>query len=69
MTSRRFSDFARGRFMHITGKALKADAPRVLPRSLLDISGAIRATVLALKQSDWRFCQVNENGWGRHLPN
>lgn len=59
----RVQQLARGRFMHITGKALKVDAPRVLPRSLLDVSGAIRATVLALKQSEWRFCQQNENGW------
>ena len=59
----RVQQLARHRLIVFTGKALRVDAPRALPRSLIDVSGAIRATVMALRHSDWRFCQEDEKGW------
>lgn len=49
--------------IRFTNRALKEDAPRVLPRTVLDHVGMIRAIVRTLSRDQWRFAEEDEKGW------
>lgn len=49
--------------INFTRRALREDAPRVLPRAILDHSGVIRGIVRMLALESWRFSEEDEKGW------
>jgi hypothetical protein len=54
---------ARSRAIHFTRKALVDEAPLILPKSIVDVAGAIRSVVMGLEREQWRFCEEDEKGW------
>lgn len=49
--------------IRFTNRALREDAPRVLPRTVVDYAGVMRGIVRTLALEQWRFAQEDENGW------
>jgi hypothetical protein len=48
--------------IHVTRKALD-EAAELLPKSLALPVVAMKQTLLALSEENWRFAEENENGW------
>jgi hypothetical protein len=53
---------ARLSLIHVTKKA-RDEAATLLPKSIAMPAAAIRQTLLALTEENWRFAEQNENGW------